>query len=337
MRKLNFLHMIVKVSLLGLSLTILPCCDKGYDLPVVMTLTASDIKASSAHLGGQIISDGGAEVTSRGVCWGTKPGPDVTDSRIKNGRGTGSYVCILTGLDQNTHYFARAYATNSEGIAYGEDVQFFTITGSKPEVEVIALTPGYFGIFARVRIKNDGGLPITGKGICLSTYENPTVNDIIYIADAGTPEVSGFSLCYVEKLNPKTTYHLRAYAINASGISYGDDKSVTTLAVPEVSTDIVTEITNNSATISGDVTSMGDAFGRIEIGVCYGTEQDPARFGHIVKSGTYVTGKFTCYLTNLASGKLYFVRTYVAWDYDNDWEWFNCIVYGNEESFTTKN
>ena len=336
MRKLNFLHVITMVSLFGLSLAILPGCDKRHDLPVVMTLTASDIKASSVLLGGQIISDGGAEVTSRGVCWGTMTGPDVADSRINSGRGTGSYVCMLTGLDQNTHYFARAYATNSEGTAYGEDAQFFTITGSKPEVATIAMS-GYFDITAGVKIINDGGLPITEKGICLSTNENPTLNDNKYISDAKTPDGSGFYMCYFDKLNPKTTYHIRGYAINAGGISYGDDKSVTTRAVPEVSTDIVTEVTNNAATISGNVASMGDAYGIVEIGVCYGTEQDPALFGHIVKSGTYVTGKFTCNLTNLASGKLYFVRTYVAWDYDNDWEWFNYIVYGNVESFTTKN
>jgi hypothetical protein len=336
MRKLSFLNVITMVSLLGLSLTILPGCDKRPDLPVVMTLNASDIKASSALLGGQIISDGGANVTSRGVCWGTKPGPDLADSRTISGRGTGSYVSILTGLDQNTLYFARAFATNISGIAYGEDVQFFTITGSRPEVATIAMS-GYFDITAGVKIINDGGLPITEKGICLSTNENPTLNDSKYISDAKTPDGSGFYMCYVDKLNPKTTYHIRGYAKNADGNSYGDDKSVTTRAVPEVSTDIVTEVTSNAATIIGNVASMGDVNGKVEIGVCYGTEQDPAQFGHIVKSGTYETGKFTCNLTNLASGKLYFVRTYVSWDYDNDWEWFNYIVYGNEESFTTKN
>ena len=335
MKTSRVLQLASLMGLFGLSLAILPNC-KRHELPVLMTMPASDIKASSVLLGGQIISDGGAKVTSMGICWGTKSGPDITGSKSIQSNGTGSFTYMLFGLNQNTLYYARAYATNSEGTAYGGEVQFRTFTGSKPEVMTIAMS-GYFDISAGVKITNDGGFPITEKGICLSTNENPTINDTTYITDAKVPDGSGYYMCYADQLNPKTTYHVRAYAINACGISYGDDESVATKAVPVVSTDAVTGVTNNSATISGNMTTMGDANGIVEIGVCYGTEKEPLFFDLRVIADCSVPGKFTCNLTNLGSGKFYYARTYVAWDYDNEWLWFNYVVYGNELTFTTKN
>jgi hypothetical protein len=68
---------------------------------------------------------------ARGVCWSTSPNPTTADSYTIDGTGTGTFVSILSGLTPNTLYYVRAYATNSVGTAYGNEVSFTTLqTGS---------------------------------------------------------------------------------------------------------------------------------------------------------------------------------------------------------------
>jgi hypothetical protein len=96
-------------------------------IPTVVTNTSvSNITDVSAQSGGNVASDGGASVTAKGVCWSTSTNPDITDSKTEDGSGTGAYTSQLTGLSPNTAYYIRAYATNSEGTAYGENVLFQT-------------------------------------------------------------------------------------------------------------------------------------------------------------------------------------------------------------------
>ena len=98
-------------------------------LPTVTTNTVSSITTTSATCGGNVISDGGTTVTARGVCWSTSQNPTVSNSHTTNGSGTGSFISSLTGLTANTTYYVRAYATNSAGTAYGNEVSFTTTNG----------------------------------------------------------------------------------------------------------------------------------------------------------------------------------------------------------------
>nr|MCR4811574.1 hypothetical protein [Bacteroidales bacterium] len=98
-------------------------------LPTVTTSTVSSITSSSATCGGNVTNDGNATVTSRGVCWSTSHNPTVSDSHTTDGSGTGSFTSSITGLSQNTTYYVRAYATNSVGTAYGNEVSFTTLGG----------------------------------------------------------------------------------------------------------------------------------------------------------------------------------------------------------------
>ena len=94
-------------------------------LPVVSTTSATAITATSAAGGGNVTSDGGA-LTTRGVCWSTSSNPTVSDSHTTDGTGTGSFTSSITGLTPGTTYYVRAYATNSLGTAYGNEVSFTT-------------------------------------------------------------------------------------------------------------------------------------------------------------------------------------------------------------------
>jgi hypothetical protein len=93
----------------------------------VTTAAVTSIGTTTAVSGGNVTSDGGASVTDRGVCWGTASGPTVANPHTHDGAGTGSFVSNLTGLKANTTYYARAYATNSAGTSYGNEVGFKTL------------------------------------------------------------------------------------------------------------------------------------------------------------------------------------------------------------------
>jgi hypothetical protein len=95
--------------------------------PTVTTASITDITQTTASGGGNATNNGGATVTARGICWSLNTNPSLTDDFTTDGSGTGSFTSSLTGLNSNTEYFVRAYATNSEGTAYGDAVSFTTL------------------------------------------------------------------------------------------------------------------------------------------------------------------------------------------------------------------
>ena len=101
-------------------------------LPTVTTGSVSDVTATSAMCGGEVTADGGAEVTARGVCWGTSENPTVADAHTSDGTGIGTFTSSITGLTEGTTYYVRAYATNSEGTAYGDQLTFMTSSSTTP-------------------------------------------------------------------------------------------------------------------------------------------------------------------------------------------------------------
>lgn len=90
---------------------------------------ATSITSNSAQGGGEVTDDGGATVTERGIAWGTSPNPTIAGDHVAAGAGgVGTFGPLnMTGLDPDTHYYYRAYATNSEGTSYGSDVEFDTL------------------------------------------------------------------------------------------------------------------------------------------------------------------------------------------------------------------
>src|ERR1035437_6882359 len=97
--------------------------------PVLTTAAISNITQTTASCGGNIISDGGSTVTARGVCWAIFQNPTKDNGKTTDGTGTGSFTSAITGLTANTTYFVRAYATNSVGTGYGDNVSFTTQQG----------------------------------------------------------------------------------------------------------------------------------------------------------------------------------------------------------------
>lgn len=95
-------------------------------VPTLSTMLVSDITATTATSGGTIISDGGSLITVSGICWSTKKNPTVADTKIARYKRDSIYTCIIAGLISNTTFYARAYATNSIGTGYGNEISFMT-------------------------------------------------------------------------------------------------------------------------------------------------------------------------------------------------------------------
>lgn len=100
--------------------------DSNATLATLTTSVVTSIETTTAISGGIISSDGLSNVSSRGICWSTTANPTIADSKTSDGTGTGTFTSNLTGLLPNTTYYVRAYATNSVGTAYGNQVSFST-------------------------------------------------------------------------------------------------------------------------------------------------------------------------------------------------------------------
>ena len=93
-------------------------------IPTVTTTAISAITGTTATGGGNVTSSGGASVTARGICWSLGHNPTTSGSHTSDGTGTGVFTSSLTGLVAGLTYYVRAYATNSVGTAYGNEVYF---------------------------------------------------------------------------------------------------------------------------------------------------------------------------------------------------------------------
>ncbi|MDA3893894.1 MAG: FISUMP domain-containing protein [Salinivirgaceae bacterium] len=95
-------------------------------LPTLKTIAATNITAITATSGGNIIDDGGFSITARGICWSKNNHPTIENSFLVDGIGIGEIICTMTSLTEHTTYFVRAYATNINGTAYGNEISFET-------------------------------------------------------------------------------------------------------------------------------------------------------------------------------------------------------------------
>ena len=300
------------------------------ELATVKTLLVTSITSTTAVAGGDVTADGGTEVTAKGVCWSTSQEPTIEGEHTENGAGTGEFTAELSGLEQNTTYYVRAYATNKEGTAYGEEVSFTTLQENvvvKPMVTTLEIAGlSQTTAVAGGNVTSDGGAEVTARGVCWSTSQEPTVEGEHTTDGAGTGEYQS----NLSGLTANTTYYVRAYATNIEGTAYGEEISFTTLeehivVEPTVVTVSVSEVTETTAVTGGNVTSDGG--GEVSArGVCWSTSQDPTVEGSHTTDGTG-TGEFVSNLTDLNDNTTYYVRAYATNEQGTS--------YGEQMSFTT--
>ncbi len=161
-------------------------------------------------------------------------------------------------------------------------------------------------------ITNDGGAAVSARGICWSTNQSPTINDSKTTNGTGT----GSFTANITSLTAGTTYHVRAYATNSEGTSYGNAISFTTLEatdLPTITTSEATdvsEVTQTSAVFAGNITNDGGASITAR-GVCWATNETPTIDDNKTVDGTG-KGNFKSNITGLAPGTTYYARVYAT-------------------------
>ena len=127
----SFVSRLLYHASIGHSLRCIKDTNSIVSIPTLTTTAISAISATSATSGGIIISDGGVSIIARGVVWSTSTNPTIAlTTKTTDGTGTGSFTSSLTNLTPKTTYFVRAYATNSAGTGYGNEITFTTTDSS---------------------------------------------------------------------------------------------------------------------------------------------------------------------------------------------------------------
>jgi Fibrobacter succinogenes major domain (Fib_succ_major). len=110
-----------------IALSLFTACNSNSDLvPVISTGAITNVTQSSANGSGKLISNGSSAVTERGICWSNLPNPTIKGNYSIDSLGTTSFVCPIMLYSPSTTYYVRAYATNSSGTGYGENIQLTT-------------------------------------------------------------------------------------------------------------------------------------------------------------------------------------------------------------------
>ena len=199
-------------------------CKKA-TIPEISTVEVTQITLNSAVSGGTITSDGGEDITEKGVCWSTTSDPTIADSKTSDGKGSASFSSNMVGLAEGTPYYVRAYATNSVGTAYGNPVTFTTNQVSAAVLTTtVATNITSTTATAGGNITDTGGGAISAKGVCWSsTSQNPTIDD-----NKANGSGDGNFTSTITGLTDGTTYYYRAYATNSVGTTYGEPFSFIT-------------------------------------------------------------------------------------------------------------
>jgi uncharacterized repeat protein (TIGR02543 family) len=219
-------------------------------LAVVATDDVTDITQTTAKCGGEVSDDGGTAVTERGVVWSSSHNPTIANHKVSAGEGMGTFTCDITGLSVHTKYYVRAYAINSKGTAYGDEVSFTTLAAD-PVLPVVS-TGSVTGITAGSargsgNVTDAGGAIITERGLCWSTDHNPTVNGHKVTAGTGVGEFTAT----MSSLTANTRYYMKAYAVNSVGTSYGEEVAFTTLEQGQDYVVSVSSSPSNGGTATG--------------------------------------------------------------------------------------
>lgn len=298
-------EIIIIKSLTTLADTLIINQAKAPNVPTASTYDPYDITASSVKTGGNITSDGGGEVLSRGVCWSKNENPTIESSKTTNGKGTGTFTTDITGLEPATKYYIRSYATNRTGTGYGNTVSFTTQI-TKPTITTVATTQvTKNSVVTGGNIISTGGGAITQRGVCWSTSENPTITGSKTTDGSG----SGVFSSSITGLMSFTLYYVRAYATNSAGTSYGEQIEITTLkSEPTVETQSIKILSQNSAEVNCLIINDGGVE-VTERGVCWSLNDNPTISDNKTNNGTGI-GSYTAQISNLQLNSSYYVRAY---------------------------
>ena len=209
-------------------------------------------------------------------------------------------------FNAETYWYDNSYRKFGLSVRLVKDLQQETVKSLPSVITAVVTQITETTAMSGGNVTSDGGASVTERGVVYATTQNPTTNNTKVTSGTGI----GSFTCNLTGLQPNTTYYVRAYAINKEGISYGEQKSFTTIeyTLPTVTTSTITNITHTSAIVNGNIVSDGGC-AVIERGIVYSTTPYPTVNNNKEESGSGI-GTFSCTLNGLQYGKTYYVRAY---------------------------
>ena len=276
-------------------------------LPVVKTGTATETGSDYAILTGETIADGGAAITDAGFCWSTDQNPNITCSHINAGKGICAYQGTISGLSPGTSYYVRAYATNSAGTAYGN--QLSITTKARPATLTVTMVEREetYATFD-VSVHPAANSTVTARGICWGTKPLPTINDNKTTDGSG----AGNFTSRVNGLDPSTDYFFRAYATIGDSTIYAIYYNGYLFELyPRVYTSVVSALTPTTAIVWGGFDTDWKHPVNIR-GICWSTTPSPTITDNHTAEWVPTIGYngFKCSLSGLSSNTTYYLRAY---------------------------
>jgi hypothetical protein len=216
----------------------------GVVLPTVTTAVITNIGVTTATGGGNVTADGNGTVDIKGICWNTTGSPVYTENGTNDGAGIGAFTSSLIPLTANQFYYVRAYAHNSAGYAYGNEVTFTTY-----KAEPVGYPTGFAAGILTVNSIQLNWTDSAADGFLIKGSSVSYV-DIVNPAD-GTPEADGALIKNVlpgaqtytfTGLSNSTTYYFQIYPYNNSGalIDYKSDGTPPQVTAATLSTPVLT-------------------------------------------------------------------------------------------------
>lgn len=288
------------------------------ELPIVTTGAAEEIFSSTAELNGNILDVGHDDCIERGFYYllGTSGDPDASDFIVKS-TGTftaGDFTEDPTGLTENSAYRFAAFATNSIGTSIGT-TQTFTTGYVKPTMTTQAVT----NILATTATFN-GTIVVEGDTACTTrgfyylqgSSGDPTAADST-LSESGTFIEEAYSLD-ATGLTKALPYRVAAFATNSGGTTIGTTVDVTMYDEPTVTTQAVSDIAGDTATLNGNITDTG-GLNITRRGFYYklGSSGDPTAADEVIYAdGDFGTGAFLENISGLTDSSDYRVATFVT-------------------------
>lgn len=183
---------------------------KTTSTPIIITKEVASITSTTAISGGKVVSNDGSIITSRGVCWSSSPNPTFTDSHTTSTLNNSDFISNITSLNPNTKYFIRAYAENTNGIAYGENISF--TTKQKTQAHKVEFTTGVLNSWVSVTLTT-----IIDSEDGTQTTVNSNFNYTNNIISVNIPEnTRHFKLVFY--IEDSSTAHVKFYNIENNSI-----------------------------------------------------------------------------------------------------------------------
>jgi hypothetical protein len=310
--------------------------------PSVTTSTViTGISTSGATISGDITSTNGANATKRGICYKDYTGGDPTLSDFINQQsgnfGIGTFSQSLYGLNPETRYKVRAFATNSAGTGFGLTYDLFTLSNEplSHAVSFTATTSSTSQIdlafsAAKTIINADGyiiiqrqdaaptGLPADGQSYTIgSSLGNGSVaaiiNDTAVTESFITSVSAGNSYYFI--LIPFSWDGTNSQTINYYTSGSIPVASASTITVPVMATSIVENISTTTADIQGLISNTGGRKPATR-GICYKvySVNDPVITSDPVyqESGSFGTGSYSGQITSLIPETRYKARSFAT-------------------------